>query len=672
MSKVMMIGFDGADPCVVKQLLDEGRLPNFKKVIENGTTTKDYSMLGVFPSVTPPNWVSLATGNWPNKHGVTDFWNHTLGKDLDITENNWDSRRVESEYIWEAIAKQGKRCIMLNYCQAWPPRFPSDNIVMIDGSGSLPLMQVQIDTQKLFSCEYGDFAAEFEGHKVSNTSSECIVDKEKIMTFGVPQINENADEFEKQFAPLYERQSLIMNDAVFDEMTELKTMGYPVDQAKVPLREAKNWSIELPEKALEAVITLNKGLARRYAVLVTNEDGLYDKVLFYGDRKTEKPLGEAKVGTWSEFIYDEFVYENKKVRVAYKIRVLDMATDGHSCRIFVSAVTNMEDLSYFYPKEMGKKLYKTVGPVMPISTYGRYNREMDLFYMESIKQIFDWHIDTTKFLLKEYPDWQLFYAHIHPQDIINHAFIDRAVPGCDEHWEYYREYIEMAYELEDSYIGSLLEDIDDDTTLFVVSDHAAVPHGPKGSLAKLTNGQGIVVNAMEKLGYTVSIQEEGKMPQIDWSRTKAVMQRGNYVYINLKGRDPHGIVEPEEYDELVENIISDLYNYRDPQTGRRVISFCMTREEMAHINMGGVHCGDIFVQQQPCFIEQHNCAASTCTNAGYSLNNLFMMMGNGVKKGYILDRTVRVPEIVPTICHLMDCDLPKDAEGGVLHQALTR
>ena len=43
MSKVMMIGFDGADPCVVKQLLDEGRLPNFKKVIENGTTTKDYS-----------------------------------------------------------------------------------------------------------------------------------------------------------------------------------------------------------------------------------------------------------------------------------------------------------------------------------------------------------------------------------------------------------------------------------------------------------------------------------------------------------------------------------------------------------------------------------------------------------------------------------------------------
>lgn len=73
MSKVMMIGFDGADPCVVKQLLDEGRLPNFKKVIENGTTTKDYSMLGVFPSVTPPNWVSLATRNCPNKHGVTDF-----------------------------------------------------------------------------------------------------------------------------------------------------------------------------------------------------------------------------------------------------------------------------------------------------------------------------------------------------------------------------------------------------------------------------------------------------------------------------------------------------------------------------------------------------------------------------------------------------------------------
>lgn len=671
MSKVMMIGFDGADPYVIQRMMSEGRLPNFKKVVENGSTTKNYSMLGVFPSVTPPNWVSLATGNWPNKHGVTDFWNHTLGRDLDITENNWDSRRVESEYIWEAVAKQGKRCIMLNYCQAWPPRFPSDNIVMIDGSGSLPLMQIQVDTQKLITCEYGDFSIEVQEHEVTNTSSECIVDKEKILTYGVAQINENADEFEKQFAPLYERQCLIMNDAVFDEMTDLKTKGFPVDKVKVPLKEAKNWSIELPDGALEAVVTLNKGLARRYAIIVPNEEGIYDKVLLYRDRKNGILLGETSGDDWSKFIYDEFICEDRKTRVAYKLRIVDMDPAGKSCRLFITAVTDMENLDYFYPREMGKKLYDVVGPVMPLASYGRYQREEDLFFMEAVSQIFDWHIDVTKFLLEEYADWQLFYAHIHPQDIINHAFIDRAVPGCDEHWEYYKEYIETVYELEDKYIGSLLANMDDGTTVFIVSDHAAVPHGTKGSLAKLTNGQGIVLNAMEKMGYTVSKQEVGKMPEIDWTKTKAVMQRGNYVYINLKGRDPHGIVDPSDYDALVEQIINDLYAYRDPQTGRRVVSFCMTREEMEHINMGGIHCGDIFVQQQPCFIEQHNCAASTCSNAGYSLNNLFMVMGKGIKKGYILDRVVRSPEIVPTICHLMNCGMPKDVEGGIIYQALT-
>ena len=54
-------------------------------------------MMGVFPTVTPPNWTTLATGNWPKTHGITCFQNHTLGKSLNISEYNWDSRRIESE-----------------------------------------------------------------------------------------------------------------------------------------------------------------------------------------------------------------------------------------------------------------------------------------------------------------------------------------------------------------------------------------------------------------------------------------------------------------------------------------------------------------------------------------------------------------------------------------------
>ena len=58
------------------------------------------------------------------------------------------------------------------------------------------------------------------------------------------------------------------------------------------------------------------------------------------------------------------------------------------------------------------------------------------------------------------------------------------------------------------------------------------------------------------------------------------------VYVMNSGLDRRHILPvsythlPEEYDALVQQIISDLYNYRDPRTGKRVFAFAMTREEM--------------------------------------------------------------------------------------------
>lgn len=61
--------------------------------------------------------------------------------------------------------------------------------------------------------------------------------------------------------------------------------------------------------------------------------------------------------------------------------------------------------------------------------------------------------------------------------------------------------------------------------------------------------------------------EKGKL-KIDWSKTVAVAQRSAHVYINLKGRDPEGIVEPEDYEKTVQDVISKLYSYRDPKNWR--------------------------------------------------------------------------------------------------------
>ena len=165
------------------------------------------------------------------------------------------------------------------------------------------------------------------------------------------------------------------------------------------------------------------------------------------------------------------------------------------------------------------------------------------------------------------------------------------------------------------------------------------------------------------------IDEKGNR-QIKWDETIAVQQRSSYVYINLKGRDPQGIVEPEDYDKTVQMVIDKLYGYRHPVTGARVVSFCLTREEMEMVGMGGNHVGDILFQVVPTYCNEHAFSPTTCTNEGYSLNNLCIMSGAGFKKNAEIDRTVRIVDVVPTICHLGGVPMPSNVEGGVIWQAL--
>jgi predicted AlkP superfamily phosphohydrolase/phosphomutase len=58
----------------------------------------------------------------------------------------------------------------------------------------------------------------------------------------------------------------------------------------------------------------------------------------------------------------------------------------------------------------------------------------------------------------------------------------------------------------------------------------------------------------------------------DWSKTKAYALGLNGLYINQKGREGEGIVNPgAEKEALVREIIQDLESFRDPQTGEQPV-----------------------------------------------------------------------------------------------------
>lgn len=72
--KVIVVGIDGLDPRLTKKCLDQGLMPNTKKLIELGSAREDLVLLGAQPTVTPPMWTTLATGAYPVTHGITCFF----------------------------------------------------------------------------------------------------------------------------------------------------------------------------------------------------------------------------------------------------------------------------------------------------------------------------------------------------------------------------------------------------------------------------------------------------------------------------------------------------------------------------------------------------------------------------------------------------------------------
>lgn len=680
--RAMLLGLDGADPMVVKRLIGEGRMPNLKKVLEQGAATENLDMLGVFPTVTPPNWTTLATGNYPRTHGITCFNNHTLGKSLSITEMNWDSRRIESELIWEAFEDEDKRCIMLNYCQAWPNRVKGSKNIFVDGTGVIPFIRSGAEFQKIVHLDNSLTQMKEVPHFVTQNTNDCVVYGDQVEEFSRPEADgllaktakfhfEQGDVVVNEETPLMEMPAFV----VMDESVEAMSQSDVIDRIYSPIKEEpKNWGFELPDEAKEAVFPMNKGLARRYAILSASDGKKYDTITFYANKKTQTPMGTAKPGEWSDWLYDQFNINNKDCKVAYKVRVLDISEDGSKAKFYVSHVMNMDNDTYFYPKELGHELFEAVGPMQYFATFDRHTEVGDQVYLESWKQMHDWEIAATKYLFEKYGDWQLFYIHLHSIDLANHHYINQAIPESHPDWKRHHEVIDRIYEINDEYIGAMMEYLDDNTTMFVVSDHGATPRAPGYENPGIGELSGINGKVLSQLGYTsvIPINKEKGLWDIDWTKTKAISQRTSHIYINLKGRDPEGIVEPEEYDALVQQIISDLYAYRDPVHGDRVVAFAMTREEMESVGMGGPHCGDIFFQLNPNFQLEHANCPNHVSNFDYSVGCLCVMAGAGIKKGETITRPIRAVDIVPTICEIVRNRMPKNVEGGVIYQALDK
>ncbi len=129
--------------------------------------------------------------------------------------------------------------------------------------------------------------------------------------------------------------------------------------------------------------------------------------------------------------------------------------------------------------------------------------------------------------------------------------------------------LQRLYQGVDEALGQVMRAIDDRTTLIVMSDHGFAPFYWGVNLNSWLVEKGYV-----KLHDPTTQGQHILYQNVDWERTTAYALGLNGLYINLLGREKHGIVYPGvEYGTLLDQLEADLLAMRDPRNGRQVVTF---------------------------------------------------------------------------------------------------
>ncbi|MEE0206889.1 MAG: hypothetical protein UEX93_08505 [Peptococcaceae bacterium] len=212
--------------------------------------------------------------------------------------------------------------------------------------------------------------------------------------------------------------------------------------------------------------------------------------------------------------------------------------------------------------------------------------------------------------------------------------------------------------------------LDEDWTIIITSDHGLLVRNEE--YPAMGDPFGVNAKIMYELGYTaLKKDDKGNLKhEVDWSKTTAVASRGNHIYINLKGRNPEGIVDPKEKWELEEKIITDLYNYRT-EGGQRLVSVVLRNKEAALLGMSGPECGDLIYWLSEGPNRVHGDSLSTYYGLfDSSVSPIFIAAGKGVKKNHKTDRVIRSIDVTPTVAALLGLRMPAQAEGAPVYQIL--
>ena len=632
-NKLYAYGMDGFIIPMMKHFIAEGILPNFERMLKEGTVNQ---LQPSFPVWTPTNWATFSTGAHTGTHGATR-WRVDLpdGKRID----SFDGRALNAERIWNALEQAGRKSVVVHYPAAHPSGVKSGFIV--DGFGhpgyahtSYEVAACQAYTTSVVQ---DTFQAEHDG-SVSDRAMRSIV---------------------------------------------------PIP----PLSPARGWS-SLPlshapplESTIEVHARLGSDVTSFHLLTIDARGKGYDTVLICRGRDDGTCIARAAVGAWSEWAIERFRIGGQQRRACVRFKLLELSPDGTHLNLYRSQITYAD--GFTVPDGLAADLLERFGPYQEHASMHPYSSGMTDFdtALEECEYQGLWFADVANYMLRE-KDCSFFICHWHLYDYLNHIRLGDVDPVCPGYKEQaadaVMDYFRRAYQVGDRILGRIWKAADSETTVGIISDHGAYPDVRIANIRKFLCDRGFTVLNNGAEGVE---QDRISLEDIDWERTSAYLkdEKGFDIFINA---------EPgAEFDRIERELLVALRTWVDEEAGRTPVAIALPRRDAYILGQWGDQCGDVIFAWEHGYVSGYYGEWKSMLGGGAvgppevygahhggfiptqepsEISSTFatlLLAGPGLKEGY--ERPVdalgyiHAVDVVPTFCHILETPAPAQSQGTV-------
>jgi len=518
--RVIVLGVDGFDPELLERYMGEGRMPNCRRLIDQGSF---HRLRTSDPPQSPVAWSNFISGTNPGGHGIFDF----LARDprtmapyhataraeqssLQLPVGQWriplSAGRLNNlrkgPTFWTILEDQGVPCTVLRVPANFPPS--AGETVALSGMGTPDLLG-GYGTFSFYTDDAKERSRDVSGGRivrveVRDHSVEC-------------QLAGPANSFEAAAAP-------VEVSFTVDLDPERPLARFTLQDQAFVLKQGE-WSDWVPVRFdLLPHLAEAAGICRFYLKQAQGGFALYVSPVNIDPLHPALPLSNPPD------------YSKRLVR----------------------------ELGYFYTQGMAEDTKALSAGVLTNHEY----RQQATFVLDERMRFF--RHEFARF------DRGFFFHYFSTLDLSSHVFWRALDPRhplyspslAEEHGDF----IPSLYAKVDEAIGIALDSADERTLLFVMSDHGFTSFRRQFNLNSWLMDAAYIRPRVSRVQSVNSLYAD-----VDWKRTKAYGMGINGIYLNLRGREIHGLVEPGDAAEnLCRELTERLLAIRDPDTGEAVIT----------------------------------------------------------------------------------------------------